>query len=44
MHVPALAAVGQGLLIDEHMVRGANGVTLSEEDRSSGGAYPPGRG
>src|SRR5579872_4004659 len=32
--VPALAAVGQGLLIHEHMA-GGYGVTLSEEDRSS---------
>jgi hypothetical protein len=32
--VPALAAVGQGLLIHEHMAAGY-GVTLSEQDRSS---------
>jgi hypothetical protein len=39
--VPALAAVGQGLLIHEHMARGY-GVTLSEEDRSSVHTRPAG--
>ena len=32
--IPALAAVGQGLLIHEYLARGY-GVTLSQEDRSS---------